>query len=396
MRFASSLSVNTALARPGTAASSHQHAKVLICEEERDMKDEHTPPSGAMEGGGAYNKNARLPAGGGAFALPQLENAARSIALGPDSQPIVIADYGSSQGRNSLLPMRVAIEVVRARIESERPIFVFHEDLPENDFNTLFAVLDRDPQSYLLNAPNVYPCGIGRSFYKSVLPRSHVHLGWCSYAAMWISRIPARIPGHFFVPRSTSAVRAAFDQQAAQDWETFLSLRARELRPGGRLVVTVPAADDCGISGGENIVDQANSTLAEMVDEGAITAEERARMAVGAWPRRRRDLLAPFAPGGHFHDLKVEHSETNALADPAWAEYELDGNKEALASKHAAFFRAVFAPTLAEALARDGEAERLRAFSDRLESGLKRRLASEPQAINSLAETIVLAKIGAP
>ena len=360
------------------------------------MKDEQTPPSRAMEAGGAYYKNARLPASGGAFALPQLRNAARSIDPGPHSQPIVIVDYGSSQGRNSLSPMRAAIEVARARLGPERPIFVFHEDLPENDFNALFEVLDRDPESYALNTPNVFPCAIGRSFYKNVLPPSHVHLGWCSYAAMWISRIPSRIPGHFFVPRSTGAVRAAFDQQGAQDWETFLSLRARELRPGGRLVVTVPAADDGGISGGENIVDQANSALAEMVDEGAITAEERARMAVGAWPRRRRDLLAPFARGGHFHDIKVGHCETNALSDPAWADYELDGNKEALASKHAAFFRAVFAPALAGALARDSEAERLRAFSDRLESGLKRRLASEPQPINSLAETIVFAKKGEP
>ena len=358
------------------------------------MKYELTPPARAMEAGGAYNKNAKLPACGGAFAISQLENAARSIAFGSDSQPIVIADYGSSQGRNSLSPMRVAIEVVRARLGSERPIFVFHEDLPENDFNSLFEVLNRDPQSYALHAPNVFPCAIGRSFYKSVLPPNHVHLGWCSYAAMWISRIPTTIPGHFFVPSSTGAVREAFDQQGAQDWETFLSLRARELRAGGRLVVTVPAAHDDGTSGGEYIVDQANSTLAEMVDEGAITAEERARMAVGAWPRRRRDLLAPFARGGHFHDLKVEHCETNALADPAWADYELDCNKEALASKHAAFFRAVFAPTLASALARDSEAERLRAFSDRMESGLKRRLTSQPQAINSLAETIVLAKTG--
>jgi len=128
------------------------------------MKYELTPPARAMEAGGAYNKNAKLPACGGAFAISQLENAARSIAFGSDSQPIVIADYGSSQGRNSLSPMRVAIEVVRARLGSERPIFVFHEDLPENDFNSLFEVLNRDPQSYALHAQNVFPCAIGRSF----------------------------------------------------------------------------------------------------------------------------------------------------------------------------------------------------------------------------------------
>jgi hypothetical protein len=79
-----------------------------MSKEMRDMTGEQLPPSGAMEGGGAYNNNAKPQASGGAFALPHLENAARSIALDADSQPIVIADYGSSQGRNSLLPMRVA------------------------------------------------------------------------------------------------------------------------------------------------------------------------------------------------------------------------------------------------------------------------------------------------
>jgi hypothetical protein len=363
--------------------------------EARDMTGEQTPASGAMEGGGAYNKNAKLQASGGAFALPHLENAARSIALDADSQPIVIADYGSSQGKNSLLPMRVAIEVVQARLGSDRPIFVYHEDLPANDFNSLFEVLDKDPESYVLNAPNIFPCAIGRSFYEIVLPPNHVHLGWCSYAAMWISRIPTRIPGHFFVPRSTGDVRAAFDRQGAQDWKRFLTLRARELRPGGRLVIVVVAANDDGIPG-LDLMDHANATLTEMVDEGAITVDERARMVIGAWPRRRRDLLAPFAGDGQFYGLKVEHCETNLVADAAWAAYEQDGNKEALANKHASFFRATFAPTLAGALARNSDAERSRAFSDRLESGLKQRLASQPQPLNSLVETMVFAKVGAP
>ena len=143
-------------------------------------------------------------------------------------------------------------------------------------------------------------------------------------------------------------------------------------------------------------MDHANATLAEMVDEGAITADERARMALGVWTRRKRDLLAPFVRDGEFRDLKVEHCETNVLADAAWADYERDGIIEALANKQALFFRVVFAPTLAGALAANVDAERLRTFSNRLESGLKRRLASQPRPINSLVETIVLAKSGPP
>jgi len=99
---------------------------------------------GVMEGGGSYNLHARIPAGGGNLALPYLEEAARSVTLGPGSDSIVIADYGSSQGKNSLAPMRAVIRCLRARVGSERPITVVHVDQHANDFNTLFQVLHSD------------------------------------------------------------------------------------------------------------------------------------------------------------------------------------------------------------------------------------------------------------
>jgi SAM-dependent methyltransferase len=52
-------------------------------------------------------------------------------------EPIVIADYGSSQGKNSLAPMRVAAEISRSRVGSDRPILVCHIDLAINDFNVV-------------------------------------------------------------------------------------------------------------------------------------------------------------------------------------------------------------------------------------------------------------------
>jgi hypothetical protein len=54
--------------------------------------------------------------------------------------------------------------------------------------------------------------------------------------------------------------------------------RADELQANGCLVITVPGADDGGLSGHEGIMDDANATLADMVADGTIAAEERARM----------------------------------------------------------------------------------------------------------------------
>lgn len=353
-------------------------------------------PHGVMEGKGAYNKHARLPAGGGALALPQWERAVRDVEFEADDQPVVIADYGSSQGKNSLAPMQVAIRTLRRRLGPNRPISVFHIDQPSNDFNTLFEVLDADPNRYALDDPNVFPSGIGRSFYESVLPPKSVHLGWCSYAAVWLSRIPTLIPDHFSPLRSMGKVRAEFERQGTRDWEDFLSLRARELRSGGRLVVVLPALADDGLSGFENIMDQANAALAEMVADGTIQAEERARMALGTHPRRKCDLLAPFAGDGNFQKLTVEEFEMLALPDAAWIDYERDGNKETLAGKQALFFRSIFMPSLASALdrVRSADAEALGIFGCRLEESLRRRLAAQPIAMHSLVQTVVFAKRG--
>jgi hypothetical protein len=360
------------------------------------MSNEHAPSHGVMEGKGAYNKYAKLPAGGASLALPFLEKAVRDVELDSGNQPVVIADYGSSQGKNSMIPMQVAIRGLRRRIGPNRPISVFHIDQPTNDFATLFGVLDADPDRYVLDEPNVFPAAIGRSFYESVLPPGSVHLGWSSYAAVWLSRVPALIPGHFISFRSTGQTHAEFERQGAKDWEAFLKLRSRELRAGGRLVVVLPALADDGLAGLENIMDQANGVLEEMVADRAITSEERGRMVLSAYPRRKRELLAPFARNGHFQHLTVKDVAVAELPDQAWADYERDGNKESLATKQALFFRPIFVPTLASVLdrVRAGDAEALGTFGDQLERRLKRRLASQPAPTHSFVQTIVLTKDG--
>jgi len=93
-----------------------------------------------------------------------------------------------------------------------------------------------------------------------------------------------------------------------------------------------------------------------------------------------------------FRDLTIEAVDESVLSDSAWTDYERDGDSKALAAKHALFFRSVFMPSLASALTRvrSGDAEALAAFGNRLEDGLKRRLAEQPAAMHSFVHTIVL------
>jgi hypothetical protein len=82
------------------------------------------------------------------------------------------------------------------------------------------------------------------------------------------------------------------------------------------------------------------------------------------------------------------------LKDVAWADYERDHDREALASKHALFFRSVFFPSLVSSLerVRSGDIEGLRLFGDHLESGLRQRLAAQPGPMHSFVQAMLLAK----
>jgi long-chain acyl-CoA synthetase len=350
---------------------------------------------GVMEGGGSYNLHARVQAVGSGHALPFLEEAAQKASLDETARPIVIADYGSSEGKNSLTPLRVAIGALRTRVGPERPIQVAHIDQAANDFNTLFDVIHRDPVRYSSGDTNVFSSAVGRSFYEQVFPAGTVDLGWCSYAAMWLSRIPTYVSGHIRGDCGTPEEREAFARQGAGDWRTFLSARARELRPGGRLVVALAGRSDEGVHGLEDVMEFANAVLAGMVAKGTILAEEKARMVLGSYPRSRRELLAPFASGGQFEGLTVEHCEISRVEDPSWSGYLRDKDADALASLRAQMFRATYAPSLADGLLDQGEDNR-RAFAGRLEEALRERIKDRLVPVNPFVQTLVLVKQGAP
>jgi hypothetical protein len=338
------------------------------------MSEAYMRGAAPMEGRGGYNANSALQAAGGAVGVPLIEEAAASIAIAESDRPIVLADYGSSEGRNSLAPLSAAVRVLRRRFGPDRAIIVAHTDLPGNDFSTLFEVVDSSAESYARDDKKVFPSAIGRSFFLPVLPPGHVDLGWSSYAAQWLSQNPAPLPGHIFARAATGEAAVAFARQARKDWETFVTLRAEELRRGGRLVVIMPAPNEAGLHPTAVLFDCAGDVLQEMIVEGAITAQERERMIVLSYPRSPEELLAPFGPEGQFAGLKPIHCAQIPIGDIAWTQYERDRDAAALADRRAAFFRATFAPSLARALDSAFEEKARTTFLVRLEAGVRRRL----------------------
>jgi hypothetical protein len=346
-----------------------------------------------MQGDGEYNRSSKVQAAGLSPAISLLVNAARAFELPSDAEPIVIADYGSSQGGNSLEPIALAIQVFRQRLGQKRPVAVFHTDLPDNDFSALFRTLAEDPRSYLQNHPNIFPAAVGRSFYEQILPVNSVTLGWSSWAVQWLSQAPRSIPDQVQVAYSRdSATKAAFAAQAASDWRTFLTHRGAELRPGGRLIILTMALDDSGSFGYAPVLDAMYGSLLNMVETGFLAQDEVARMTIPTVGRSRSDFLAPFqaSSDGRFAELSVEHLEIFRGEDRIWNQYQKDGDAEKFGAQWAAFSRASAFPTLAADLRGGRTDPRTEEFVSGLEAGTAQKLAMAPaEMVIPLAEMVL-------
>jgi hypothetical protein len=330
-----------------------------------------------MEGEGAYNRNSEVQQAGTSPATPLWEKAAAQVVLPPPTEPIVIADYGSSQGHNSFGPMTAAIRAIRQRTQTSRPISVAHIDLPGSDFAALFEALASDPESYLKRDPATFASAVGRSFYDQVLPPASVTLGWSSWAVQWLSRAPAPIPDQLQVAFSADkAVRELYERQSADDWLTFLTKRAHELRPGGRLVVLTMALTEDRDFGYRPILVAMYAALNELVRDGFISETELRAMVIPTVGRSLSDLKCPFAEG-RFAGLSLDYADVFSGPDPIWEDFERDRDAKAYGARWAAFSRASVLPTLALALG--GAAERKTEFMCRLESGMATRLATAPE-----------------
>ncbi|MEP9354695.1 hypothetical protein ABLE93_13990 [Xanthobacter sp. KR7-65] len=336
-------------------------------------RDEHGEAHPAPMEAGYYNEHAQHQAGGGVNGLPMIDRAFALLAI---DGPVTIADYGCAQGRNSLAPVARALTHVR-RARGDVPVTVIHTDQPDNDFATLFGLLHDDPASYLRHDSNIFAAAVGRSFYEQVLPPGSVDFGWSSFATHWLSTPPVAEADHLWPRMANPAVTARFAAQAAIDWRTFLACRARELKPGGTLVVLQPSLAEGTTSTFPELMGFAQAELEGMAEEGVITPAERGRMTILIYERTPDDVRAPFAEG-MFEGLSLVEDADYALQDPFWPAYQASGDAEALADGHLGFFRAPFFPSLIAALDPERDAAFRAAFAAQLSAGLKRRMVASP------------------
>ncbi|KAG0466271.1 hypothetical protein HPP92_017851 [Vanilla planifolia] len=153
------------------------------------------------------------------------------------AETLVVADLGCSCGPNAF---RVISQVV-ASVEGHcirsglRPpeIQFFLNDLPGNDFNSLFHYLSlegkraRDVKAGE-DVP-LYFMGLPGSFYERLFPQRSVHFFHTSYSLMWLSQVPRGLEdlesNIYLTEESSPRSWKMYLEQYKSDFSRFLKLR---------------------------------------------------------------------------------------------------------------------------------------------------------------------------
>jgi hypothetical protein len=342
------------------------------------------PTTTGMKGAGYYDRHSGAQLASIEALQDWVNDAVAFLPLPAPAQPVTIVDLGSSEGRNAIRLMAAVVAAVRRR--TGQPVQTIYSDLATNNFNQLFANLDEARRRGVF-ATDVYPSVVGGSFYSRLLPPGTVQLATSFNAIHWLDRLPAvrLLDGVVYRrpnprrsgPALAPEVTAAFTRQAERDLVRFLDHRARELVPGGKLLLATPGdTEECRLSDG--IADVLNDACLDLVADCRMEREEYQRFTMPCYFRTVAELLAPLereesTVRGAF---TVDRAEAVEVATPFSVEMRRGGDVAAYAGALTGFLRAVSEPVLRTAL---NQPERQALIVESLYERVRARLLSEPE-----------------
>jgi cyclopropane-fatty-acyl-phospholipid synthase len=342
------------------------------------------PATTGMKGAGYYDQNSTAQLATIRALQGWIDDAVADIPLPAPNRPATILDLGSSEGRNAIHVMAAIAERLRRR--TRQPLQTIYSDLAGNDFNQLFTNLEEARRAGRFPS-GVYASAVGGSFYGPILPPGSVHLAVSFNSLNWLDRLP-EVPVPNFVayrrphpPRPglviSAEATAAYQQQSEQDLARFLECRARELVPGGKLLLASPGdTDDVCI--GDGLADVVNDACLDLVADGLLERDEYERLMMPLYFRTLAELIAPLerenSPlSGAF---TVDRAEALEVPTPFVVEFQRGGDAAAYARAYTGFVRAVSEPVVKATI---GQREREAEIVQNLYERIRLRLQAEPE-----------------
>lgn len=121
----------------------------------------------------------------------------QQLYVSTNPKSIGIADLGCSSGPNTLLTIKDFVNAIdglsRKMLRSSPEFRVYLNDLPANDFNTIFKALPdfyrevKERRDY--DSSSVYVAAYPGSFYGRLFPNNCLHFIYSSYSLHWLSKV---------------------------------------------------------------------------------------------------------------------------------------------------------------------------------------------------------------
>ncbi|KAF5481273.1 hypothetical protein F2P56_001940, partial [Juglans regia] len=301
------------------------YCKLCVCEREREMEIVKVLHMNGGMGDTSYANNSLVQRKVITMTKPITEDAITQLYCSTLPKSLVIADLGCSSGPNTLFVVSELIKVVnqlRQKLRHQSPEYqVFLNDLPGNDFNTIFKSLPSfQKKMSSQSGAGAGPCffaGVPGSFYGRLFPTKTLHFVHSSYSLQWLSKVPEKLEGNkgniYMARTSPPSVLRAYHAQFQQDFSMFLKCRAEELVLSGRMVLTLlgrrsedPSSKECCY-----IWELLAIVLNEMVSKGLIEEEKMDSFNIPQYTPSPSEVKSEVLKEGSFSIDCLEVSEVN-------------------------------------------------------------------------------------
>jgi SAM-dependent methyltransferase len=336
-------------------------------------------------------------------ATPMVLEAIESLPLESFADGFTLSDMGTADAGTSMAMITRAIDCVSARAP-QAPISVVYADQPRNDFNALIAnVYGLGAfESYLERRADIYPLVSGTTFYKQILPAATLDIGFSATAMHWLSAKVCNLTNHVQAVGAEGAELEAFRRQAHRDWRQILLHRARELKPGGKLVLINFARDAkgryLGNTGGVNMFDNFNRIWLDFLAEQRISRAEYDNMTLPQYYNTVEEFSAPLQYNGdavYQAGLRLEHIETRIVKCPYAESFREHGDAARFAEEYIPTIRSWNESIFFNALSSDRSVEERRQIIEDYYGTYRDQVAGNPtgHAMDYVHAYMVIAKV---
>ncbi|KNA17621.1 hypothetical protein SOVF_078430 [Spinacia oleracea] len=270
------------------------------------------------------------------------EKAIMEIYCKEQPTTLCIADLGCSSAEPNTLgvvsELIDAIEKARREIGNGHQEYqVYLNDLPWNDFNTIFRSLgsfeDNLKKQVGNNFGHCFVNGVPGSFYGRLFPTKHLHFVHSSYSLMWLSQVPEGIEDNrgniYIASTSPQKVVKAYYDQFEKDFLMFLRSRSQEVVPRGVMVLTILGRKSFDRYSKESCLEWEllATALNDMVFEGFIEESKLHTFNIPQYTPSAEEISFIMEKEGSFNLNQVhiseigweanEHYNNNNINDPS-------------------------------------------------------------------------------